>query len=235
MPFDNNDEMVKVFFHVPKTAGTTFSESIKRNFQEDKVFCMNWSTCVDDLIGLANAVREGASFSLVYGHSAALCTKILDIKKNNVIIFIRNPLEHVLSYYHFLGLGEKISLRQAFLQPGIEFRGRPIVQYFSNFQTNFISGVFFGLQPRDPLATAENFLDSSTIGITERYDESIKYMEGRFSIDLSYEERKKYNADRPGFDQLDEETQALIRTFNKNDLALYELALKKFKHQIGET
>lgn len=113
--------------------------------------------------------------------------------------------------------------------------GRPVIQYFSNFQTNFISGVFFGFQPRNPLVVAENFLNSSIIGITERYDESIKYMERRFSIDLSYEERKKYNAGRPGFDQLDEETQSLIRTFNKNDLALYELALKKFKHQIGET
>jgi hypothetical protein len=105
---------------------------------------------------------------------------------------------------------------------------------FNNFQTRWLSNNIFGTiydSEINMLTQAINNLREIQVGLSEYFEESVKYFSKIFGLEnMQYINKKVSN--RPHHDSLDEEVLHLIVENNQFDLVLYNFAMVKFKEQI---
>jgi len=208
-----------VFVHIPKTAGTSFRQSLEEMFGYESI-CMDYGTdyegtspCVldwyqsRDFYALYEAFsREG--FSFLSGHFSA--SKYVNLfPAQSMVTFLRDPVKRVLSEFsHFKRVnGYKGSLEDFYLN-----------NRNKNRQTKMLDNI-----PRQVLGL---------VGITERYEESLALLAHRFGLDLPHI-RKNTDpnkvADRLG---ITEEQKRQIELHNLEDIALYKGAVQELEVQI---
>ncbi|AKF25721.1 hypothetical protein YH65_10235 [Sulfurovum lithotrophicum] len=210
-----------LFFHVPKTAGSSFRYALEKIIPKEKIFydygILNDLTkpvikqwCKGEIKTTHfEKVIEKRDIMLYGGHITHMrYQNFLPAFKR--VTFIRDPLQRAYSEYnHRKGRGDfEISFE--------EFIERP--QFINTLHKVF--------------GSAENLKDLDFIGFTEYYQESIELFNKQFGYDIKV---IVANVRRNSLDDQHHVSQATIerfQTLNKDDIDLYNSLLEVFKKRI---
>ena len=207
-----------LFVHLPKTAGTSFRDSLERAFG-DGLYCdygpdPTTSQAVSDYIYQQKAFFEFGSFLSSLNQLICLSGHY-SIKKygpffyiKNVIIFLRDPIQRIISQYEHAkrvdGVTESLE----------SFCSRPV---HMNLQSRNINRVPFNL--------------IGFLGIQELYSESLELFKAHSGLHM-HEAFLNINNQRVSKTyQPDDEMLALLQRNNDKDLILYRRASKLFKQR----
>ena len=223
-----------VFVHVPKTAGTTFHQVLKREYV-NRYFINAFN--VDESLRKFKSLSEfeRQSIELVQGHSALYFVEYLT---NPVLItFLRNPIDLVVSNFYYIKRApwngyHKYVNEMSSIMEFVEFTKE---KKFDNLQTRHLSKVDL---------KNSNEIDRSIHRIEDLYDitlSNLKRFDFVFTIDefdkalltlrksLNWKKIPVYTKQnktekRISVKELDDETKKVIADLNSFDLKLYNLA-----------
>lgn len=228
--------------HIPKTAGTTLSNIIKREYKESDIG-MAYPRKTD--MSKFDALFAEKQFKIVLGHYKFGFHQLA--KDNFVYIsFLRNPVKRTISHYkHFIKQAhrsqwhEKYSTLEAFATS----------PWGSNFQTKYLAGLdeeAFLAQKDKALEMAKQNLEQhiECLGITEKFDESLVLMKpilewkninyvrqnvGQGMISKYFKSEKKEKTPT-----ISQNAIALIEENNQLDIALYDFAVALFEERASK-
>jgi hypothetical protein len=213
-----------LFVHIPKTAGTSFRKAAEEAFgakntvldyglksNETHPLVQNYEYQKHDRFELYKKLQEKPNTILAGHFHLQKYFPIFDIQ--NIISFIRKPEEQIRSHYeHFK---RHHSYKKTFLEFIQDRR-------FCNLQSKMLSGSPIG---------AIGF-----IGLTERYEESIKLLNRQYGLNIkAISTNKNQNKPKEGYKFTKEEL-TLIHELNQKDYQIYDRAerifnLKVLSHQ----
>lgn len=228
------------FMHIGKTAGTSFHHLIRNALPEALTF--NGGPEQYDVM----TPEQLEPFDLLLGHFSFHHS--MKFRPNKYLLtFLRDPVERVLSNYHFLKswggyvdatnedmirASRELSLN-GFLQSPLP-QVRAVVE---NHQTYFFGSDWRASRTEAPEAlfqrARENLHSLQFIGLTERYAESIAmlYDDLGFSGTPSVT-RLNVTPERPPADELSPEDRSMIEDLNSLDIRLYEQAKLIFEKRV---
>lgn len=227
------------FLHIPKTAGTTLNAVLDDNFEPSSVFDVYTDDQREQLRRTTYA--ELAKYNLVRGH--VFVADFADILDGpipfNVFTFLRDPVERVVSEYHFLRTWPKshihsflndndISLSEYVTsdRPELRMRGR-------NAMVNSLSGVGHP-SIEAGMEAAWHHLKNRFLffGILERFDESVLMLNRYLGLERCFYERQNVRNRQARYPVTPEET-AIIQEHNKADIELYDRAWAEFDRRVN--
>jgi hypothetical protein len=247
------------FLHIPKTAGTSFTDFIKSQFAP---FESNSSTYIEHLI--KTPPEEVAKYKLIAGH---FLYNVDDFVKRELvyITMLRDPVQRTIS--HFAQIRRSPGHRGYDViksQSLLEFVRDPQAQLYANLQTRYIGldTNFFELaasfdntlyqrfdlqQPADP-HSPNGYLDPTLleraqermskfafVGIAERFDESLELLSATFGwVPPVASKVINFGTNRPHEDEVSQEVIDVIRENNKLDIALYEMGKQMFVERYNQ-
>lgn len=205
----NSHELSLLFVHVPKTAGTSFRNSLVQHVE----LCMDYgssaaetSKCVKKFIYEKNDVFQFQEqfriegFQGLTGHFPL--AKYIDlIEINHSVMFLREPFQQLLSHYnhHVNHLGFAGSIERFMHQPrNVNFQFRQ----FSNIPVELV-----GL-----------------VGVTEKYEQSLELINHTYNFGLDVL-RDNANLNKV-IEIFPEELREQFEELNKKDISLYTKAVE---------
>jgi len=229
-----------IFVHVPKTAGQTVDQIMKRQYLPESVF-----TFKKDITGAYHAFQqrepaENSGYQIIRGHVPYGVHEYIQ-GPYAYFTFLRDPIERTISHYYFLRrkkshpladkLGEDFLPMKELMELGLD-------KMFFNAHTRLLSGVWYDAEPGEctgeHLALAKDNLRRhfAVIGLTERFDESLMLLQDAFSWkDLHYV-RENVTSGRPKRDELSAETLSLVENANLLDKELYAFGQELFDDEL---
>jgi hypothetical protein len=228
-----------IFLHIPKTAGTTLNHIMERHYPPHQIFSFGPVDGVEAFTELP--LKQRHAFRLVRGHMP-FGLHAYARPPYRYFTMLRNPVERIISYYYFMleqpehylykPLHENKMGLEAFVASGWSTMAE-------NAQTRMLSGVYhgppgFGELGETVLAAAKRNLREQfvTVGLTERFDESLLLLRRHLSWDKIYYQRQNVTRKRPSRRQISAETLQIIRAHNQLDLELYDYARALMDAQI---
>lgn len=228
---------VTLFIHLPKTAGNTFQRIILEQKQYDS----------DTNIGQYSKLtaEEQKRIELIcIGHTPFGFHKVLPQTNFNYITFLRHPVERLISlFYYFRSENfHNIQIRDLFGK-------MTLLEYLSNENFNRSEDIFPGsgvcatvnLQTRmlagtieDDLETAKNNLKKyfSVVGITERFDETLRVVEKKLGWKINGYEKINVTLNKPALEEIPNEIIEIIKSKNEKDIALFQFANQLLDEQL---
>jgi hypothetical protein len=229
-----------IFLHVPKAAGSTLQEIIARQYAGGRSYIFTGDPeRTRSFIELPESER--GAFDLLLGHVQFGMHEYLP-DPATYITMLRDPVERVVSHYHFILARPEHYLHESLKSRGYSLRdwliqAHPLV--LDNFQLRWLLPAPFGSVP--PGAVTRAMLDEarwnlenafSVIGLVEQFADSLACLERAFGwTGLDGAARLNANRARPAIDELDAPTLAAIRDVNALDLELYDFARALFEEQ----
>jgi Sulfotransferase family len=236
-----------VFVHVPKTAGTTFTEVLrlnepgKRNLRAANVFKAGSGGAKTGAEYL-RLRREGAfdGVRLITGHfPLAVREHLPQDRELRCCTILRDPIERTIS--HYFNIREASARRSgdkawalaplpedASLDDALE-RG----YLYDNLQTRMLSGVDrpFGEVTEEMLERAKHNLSEELVvfGLAERLDESLLLAKRRLGLTTVLARwRPRINEKRPRGNAIPDDMRESARRANAQDIELYRYAQELF-------
>jgi hypothetical protein len=230
-----------IFLHIPKTAGTTFLDILKRNYRADEIFQVDGLKPEISFKSLFNSdQKERDKIKAICGHMT-LNIHMSFKQKFRYLTFLRNPVEQYISNYYYIkrikvhNFYEEVNAMKS-IGEFIDFSYR---MNWNNIQTRHLSGIAknmtysnidFNKDGCKYLNIAKDNLNSllDYVFITEEFDDAlilIKHIIGWKHI--SY---KKHNVtiNRPKIENHSEATIEAIKELQKFDIELYNMAKEKY-------
>lgn len=228
-----------VFYHMPKAAGTTLNRMLKRHYRPEE-----FVECWPDTNAFVAEFKTWPEpklkkIRLMQGHFPFGLHERLP-QPTRCFTMLRDPVERVVSYYfHALRdpkhyLHEIIQRNQGSLKALLD--SGMASSTMNNGQVRILSGVWekpvFGAMDETMLAKAiENLRTCTVVGVTEEFDGTLLLLKHSFGWNHIFYTRANVGYNRLRVDQLSSETIDTIRRYNQLDQALYDEALRLFKHQ----
>ncbi len=225
------------FLHIPKTAGTSFTGILIRQYGTRHVFAFTGDADADQARYEKLSADEKKSIRLFTGH-APLTTGVQAADEADIITILRDPIRRVKSFCQHVFEGKSPYLLGDF--PPEKFRLDEFLKSgngeLANLQTKMLlshhSSMSFPLDTVPvsealELASMSLFQKVTAYGLQEYFDESLIFFAARMRWRTpSYTSANQMDPRRT----LDFEPQHVeaIRKLNEIDLALYELAKQKF-------
>lgn len=228
-----------IFFHIGKTAGTTFRYILLRNYPEVASLSMLYGInpkCVDELKKLPPERR--AEIKYVHAHMTPFGIHEY-LPHSTYVTLLRNPLDRVISAYYHIQRERTHPLHHTLVSNNMSFQdyltsGVATAEVQSG-QTRIISGIkgvdwVTGAGPlsQDVLEQAQNNLEHyfSLVGLTERFDESLlllKKLLGWSYFNILY---RKLNVApwRPSQKEMPQDVLEILKEYNELDLKLCQFA-----------
>ena len=222
-----------IFLHIPKTAGTTLTSIIGRNYNASEIKTLyNPQQFDDDL----NSGLLDAHIKMLYGHFAYDNT--ISDADYYTFTFLREPISRCVSNYIHL----KNSLEPQHLKWMKDVKTFPdflnLKQAF-NWQARHLSGqkfhADFGKDLKGSLEKAqENLERMNLVGLTEFFEDSLLCL----SKDLGWKNLKHKNEN---VQTNNSEAAGLIKTYsdqivakNELDIALYNQSKRRFEEKVAK-
>lgn len=227
-----------IFLHIPKTAGSTLHQIIRRQYPARAIYHMGSSPDSQrNFQTLPEAER--ARIRLLMGHFEMGIDEYLP-QPTTYFTMLRHPVARAISYFahvrrdpdhycHQLVHAGQMNL-DAFIQSGADVM-------LDNGQTRMLAGVLyatpFGQLTPDILEQAKRNLQSRFVfaGLTEQFDQALLLMRHFFGWRNLYYTRRNVSADKSSPAP---ETLALIQSVSQLDLALYDFAADLLVQQIAQ-
>ncbi len=209
-----------VSIHIPKTAGTSFIHSLKKQYGNNKVTRIDIN---ENRININKVILNKAyvynNTSVIHGHfTINLLKNYLTLPPETPIItWLRDPVERVISNYYYLykRLDEELNEEKKGLNILSKMR-RSLLEYAhdeknQNRMSKFLKGM--------------DIEDFFFIGIVENYNQDIKELGQK--LNWSNLEIVQHNKTGKSFkSEVDENTKAIIRSLNQEDQILYNKVLE---------
>lgn len=208
------------FLHIPKTAGTTVTHLIGRNYKEEEIARIYFRGKHQEAIAIALAEPKK---KIVFGHYTL--AEVPAAEQLYHFTFLRHPLPRTVSHFLHLKYSPDPQHKQM-MEQAVDFPGFLKIIQGNNLQTRRLVNVYapkFDQMPeKEILEMATNNLDwLSFVGISERFNESISVV----AHDLGWKFLAHKNQNKSG---KKEEARELKYQFgdaileaNQLDLALY--------------
>ncbi len=215
----NNQHIL--FIHIPKTAGTSLRLSIEKYFGKKNTFYDYSSHSKETSKEIIDCAYNSKDLYKLYQKISKLKCSFLSGHFNvnkytplydtlNVVSFVRNPLEQILSHYnHYQNL-------HYYDKDFVSFIKEP---RFRNLQSKALNG--------KPIALY------GFLGLTEEYKVSIDIFNAYYGTDLKYIHTNAKQKNSLNIEDIDEDTLKLIVRLNKNDIKLYEAVKRQFEVRKG--
>jgi hypothetical protein len=232
----SESEEIVIFIHIPKTAGTTLYDILKKQYKKKNILTIH-GIVEDNLADFQEKYYQNKNqVRLVKGHMTYGLHTALDCPCKYITV-LRNPVDRIVSVYYYL-------LQSKFHPQHHLVKGKTLEEFVScctahhNGQTRFIAGK---LNPRDRwqptnlLEKAKKNLQENfaVVGLTERFDESLIF----FKRKLAWEDMpfyvKQNKSQKPQEIAIPKSTLKLIQNKNSLDVALYKYANDIFEYQLS--
>jgi hypothetical protein len=215
-----------LFVHVPKTAGSTLAQVFKNNVPKDKYYHF-WSH------PRVNELPKVNDKEVIFGHFRYGLHFYLPNQTATYATMLRDPVERVVSYYHFHLQDTKDPAHKFAMEHTFEewLELSPAAQ---NEMTKCLSGIRSEFYPSNhSFEMAKHHLKSmGYVGLTERFEESLKLMKFYFGFDKFSYDTTKVGVKKP--QTIDPAVRQKIIERNKMDMELYEMAKGIFEKQLEE-
>jgi hypothetical protein len=229
-----------IFLHIPKTAGTTLYRIMDRHYQKKSIYTIWQDGTLDEFKQLNEARRS--HIRLLRGHFGLGLDELLR-GPTAYFTFLREPIERVISYYHYVRRSpghycyEQVTSRRMSLKEFVESRLDPMVD---NAQTRLLSGLAtgqeipFGQCPPDLLERArQNLHDRMTvIGLTEKFDQTLLLLKQTFGWNKLLYAPQNVSTDAGGRSAVEGAARDVILAVNQLDVELYRYAQTLFDEQV---
>lgn len=224
------EETKIIFLHIPKTAGTSLRQVIKKEYPRSQ--CVFIYSHTPEFLA---AVRKKLPRArMVYGHLSFGIHEILGIEARYVT-FLRHPVRRVLSFYnHQVRKKDAEFYRQ--VKAGmslIEMLESGICHQVNNHMVRIISG-HQGTAPVHDIAVLERAVNNIAqhfvfVGVVEHMAESV----ARLGRELGFHGRHRISRRNLNLNPIsrliDERTRSAIEYHNRLDLMLYEQVNRSFR------
>jgi hypothetical protein len=228
---------IVVFVHVPKTAGTTVLQILEREYGADALLTLYDSTFGDELSTLPAARLAG--IRAVAGHFYFGVHQDTSLPCR-YFTFLRDPVERIVSHYHFVrgqpdhylhGAATRLGLREY-----VEVCGGAEP---NNDQTRLLAGRETaspdGTCTPEMLSVAKRNLDRhDVVGLTEEFDQSLLLLANAFDWRRPYYVKQNVSRRSGSREELDDVTRAAIIACNSLDVELYRYGRELFERQVAE-
>ena len=172
-------EQSLIFVHIPKTAGTTLSTIIARQYRPTDIFVFKSSVPLPQAIDDFGKMPESkkTKFKVIQGHFYYGLHDLLP-QKCSYITMLREPVDRLISYYYFIRNWRDHHLHQKAMSMSlVDFTCYSnISKWFDNGQTRFISGQNpdYRQVSSEMLKRAKRNIENYfLVGLQEYFDESL--------------------------------------------------------------
>ncbi len=222
-----------LFVHIPKTAGTSFALILAKRFKGLRKLQF-YSPKARKKYPLLSP-EEKNTYDLSYGHIPFMGNQGLE-RGIEYFTFLRNPRERLLSQYkHIKGDGNHIIKKQINVDEYSlkDFLKTGIVRNFDNLMTRYLCGNltknYLEINKEDLELAIKNFDENFNIfGLTEKFDESLVLLSDYMNWPPLLYVRENKSSYKIKAEELDEETENLIKDCNQFDDILFKHAKAKF-------
>lgn len=242
--------------HIPKAAGSTLGGIIRRQYADGTILDTYPATFRAKCEGM-NAL-ESARFRYNYvkslpqeerrkvsaflGHEGFGFHELFP-QPTTYITMLRDPVDRILSYYYYVHqspenrmyetvVGNEMSL-EAFVSSNVS-------NELDNSQTKFLAGLetpylYEGEYDNDLLEEAKQNMNThfSTVGLTERFNESLLLFKQQLGWSMPYYRRANVTQKRLKRQDISPQVLAIIEERNALDIALYQYASERFATDIA--
>lgn len=230
-----------IFVHIPKTAGTTLSTIIARQYRPNDIFVFKSSVPLPQAIDEFWKMPESqkTKFKVIKGHFYYGLHDLLP-QKCSYITMLREPVDRLISYYYFIRNWRDHHLHQKAMSMSlVDFTCYSnISKWFDNGQTRFISG-----QNPDYRQVSSEILKQANknienyflVGIQEYFDESLLLFQNKLQWKKPcYYKQKNVNRLRINKKYISDKELKIIEGFKELDIDLYRYAKNMFEQQISQ-
>lgn len=255
---DQEPKSLIFFLHIPKAAGSTLSQILRREYGTARVLDSYPATFRKKIHGKSG--RESARWRYDYfaalpegmkqetavfmGHEGFGFQHALG-RPSTPITILRHPVDRVLSHYYYICRNKENYLYKTVAEGQMslaEFVTSGVSREADNGQTKFLAGL------ETPYLTAGEYGDEileaaqqnmsrhlAVVGLTERFDESLILLKRSlgwqrwpFYVPANVTQKRPYRQ------HLDTKTTHLIRAANQLDLDLYHFAQAQFEARLQQ-
>ncbi|BAN35280.1 hypothetical protein SCD_n01457 [Sulfuricella denitrificans skB26] len=178
---------------------------------------------------------------VIYGHMDYRVRELLP-PNSRYVTLMRNPVERVISHYHYYRRNAKDPLRELAMRSSLDdWVTQCNLNEMDNGQTRRLSGsmesVRFGECSAEMLERARHNVQRNfaLVGITERFDETYGLMSKLFDWPIKLYLPRNVAQQRSSIKEIPVRTIRLIEKFNALDMELYEHATRLFADRLGQT
>jgi hypothetical protein len=228
---------VLVFLHLPKTAGRTLLGILERNYGLGAVLGLYDSTFGDEVAALTP--EQVGRIRIIAGHFYFGVHDYLS-RPCRYLTFLRDPVERVISHYHFVQRQPAHYLHEAAstlsLPEYVRFCG---AREPNNDQTRLLAGREMasddGTCSPLMLPIAKRNLDShAAVGLTEAFDVSLVFMQHVFGWRQPLYLRQNVDVSGSTAEGVAPEAREVIEEFNALDLELYGHGRDRFERLVAQ-
>jgi hypothetical protein len=234
-----------VFIHIPKTAGTTLTGVLRKNFPPGTVRVLGNVFAGAGTLSrgpLERMQRSGRVMTrdvhLLAGHIPFGVREFL-AEDTRYITFLRDPVERTLSHYYRILTIHRAEPREGLTEdPSLEQMLEQREYLYDNLQTRMLSGdpEPFGEVTERMLEQAKENLDAAflTFGLADRFDESLVLLKRKLGLRSMLYVTQRVTTERPRRVESKEEMGPVAERFNAYDIELYRWASERFDQVVAE-
>lgn len=218
-----------LFFHMPKTAGSSLRQYFRTLFGDDQV-----GPPEGTLLPVGADASQLARYRMIVGHFSF--EHVAAFPGRRVLTFLRSPVDVVVSAYYYtrntpeivatpqVALCRDLSLREVLKsQQGLRIFSNDTVRRFAGHEV-------YSMSDREALAQAKrNLAACDFVGIHEQMDDSLVMMSATFGWPVQSLPRANVTSGRPPLVEIDQELTDDILEANQLDAELYRFGVELFE------